>query len=450
MNQLEPDRLYIARKGSPLVVGLGEQESFVASDVAAILRYTRQVIYLEDRDAGVLTSSSLNLWDDQGRKAERAVRQITWDQATAEKSGYKHFMLKEIFEQPHVIADTLSDRISENQQKIILNGAEHLLKKEGRFPFENMTIIACGTSYHAGLVGKYWIEEMARIPVSVDLASEFRYRNPIVGEKTLMIAISQSGETADTLAALNEAKAQGAKVLAISNVTDSSIARASDEVFYTRAGPEIGVASTKAFTTQLVALLLIALHLGVTQKKLSPGFLREALASLAKVPEEMESFLKTQKISKIADKYLNSSDFLFFARGLEYPIALEGALKLKEISYIHAEGYAAGEMKHGPIALIDSKMPVVVLAPRDKTYEKVLSNMEEVRARGARVIAVGIEGDQDLERRCEDLITVPKTPWYINPLLMVLPLQLLAYYVADSKGMDVDQPRNLAKSVTVE
>jgi len=448
MNENEPDRLYVSRKGSPLVIGLGDGENFVASDVPAILAHTRRVIFLDDCDAGVVTKEKAELWNAEGRPVVRPVKQIHWNQSMAEKGGYKHFMLKEIFEQPRAIVDTLNGRISENRQKILLNGAEALLEK---FQFQNITIVACGTSYHAGMVGQYWIEEMARMPASVDLASEFRYRNPIINDKTLIIAISQSGETADTLAAITDAKSKGAKILSICNVIDSSIPRASDETIYTRAGPEIGVASTKAFTTQLVVLLLIALYLGKSRGHLKGEFLREAIESLARVPDEMERLLKSHgKIEAIADKYLNASDFLFFARGIEYPIALEGALKLKEISYIHAEGYAAGEMKHGPIALIDHRMPVVVLAPRDKTYDKVLSNVEEVRARGAKVIGIGEEGDQDLAQRCRDTIFVPKTPWYISPFLMTIPLQLLAYYIADHKGTDVDQPRNLAKSVTVE
>ncbi len=448
MNQNEPDRLYVARKGSPLVVGLGDGENFVASDVPAILAHTRRVIFLEDRDAGVIEKQRVEIWNAEGQAVARPVKQIHWNQSMAEKGGYKHFMLKEIFEQPRAIVDTLNGRISENRRRILLNGAEELLQKTD---FRNILIVACGTSYHAGMVGQYWIEEMARVPVTVDLASEFRYRNPIIDHKTLIIAISQSGETADTLAAITDAKSKGAKILSICNAIDASIPRASDQTIYTRAGPEIGVASTKAFTTQLVVLLLIALYLGKSRNHLDAEFLSEAIDALARVPDEMETALRSHaKISEIADKYQNASDFLFFARGIEYPIALEGALKLKEISYIHAEGYAAGEMKHGPIALIDHKMPVVVLAPKDKTYGKVLSNVEEVRARGARVIGIGEEGDADLAQRCRDVITVPKSPWYISPFLMTIPLQLLAYYIADHKGTDVDQPRNLAKSVTVE
>ena len=448
MNETEPDCLYVARRGSPLVIGLGDGENFIASDVSPLLAHTRRVIFLEDGDAGVVSRDGVDLWDLEGNPVTRPSRHVTWNRSMAEKGGLKHFMLKEIFDQPRAIVDTLSGRISDSRHNILLNGAEALLDK---FRFDGITILACGTSYHAGLVGKYWIEEMARIPVTVDLASEFRYRNPIIDAKTLIIAVSQSGETADTLAAVTDAKAKGAKILSICNVIDSSIPRASDETIYTRAGPEIGVASTKAFTTQLAVLLLIALHLGQVRKTLSADFLEEALNQLVKVPDEMERVLKnSKKVAEIADHYLAATDFLYFARGINYPIALEGALKLKEISYIHAEGYPAAEMKHGPIALIDPKMPVVVLAPKDKTYEKVLSNIEEVRARGAKVIGVGVAGDETLRAKCREVMTIPDAPWYINPLLMTIPLQLLAYYIADQKGTDVDQPRNLAKSVTVE
>jgi glucosamine--fructose-6-phosphate aminotransferase (isomerizing) len=449
MNQKEPDRLYIARKGSPLVVGLGDGENFVASDIPAILRYTRRVLFLEDNDFGVMTRKKVELWDASGKPVRRTIKEITWSQSMAEKDGFKHFMLKEIFEQPRAIADTLSGRVSENRQQILLNGAEKLFKGK-TFPFDKIYIVACGTSYHAGLVGKYLIEEMSRLPVMVDQASEFRYRNPILDRKTLVVAISQSGETADTLAAVNDAKKKGAKILSICNVIDSSLARMS-EPLYTHAGPEIGVASTKAFTTQLVALLLLAIFLGKKRKTISPAFVKEAVEGLVRLPRLMERFLKkNDSIEKIAEEYSDSLNFLYLGRGVNYPIALEGALKLKEISYIHAEGYAAGEMKHGPIALLDAEMPVVVLSPQDKTYEKVLSNIEEARARGAKVIAVGTQGDKQLAARSRHFIEVPKAPWYLTPFLNALPLQLLAYHIADHKGTDVDQPRNLAKSVTVE
>jgi glucosamine--fructose-6-phosphate aminotransferase (isomerizing) len=451
MNEKESDRLYIARRGSPLVVGLGEGENLVASDIPAILPYTRKVLFLEDGDVGILTRTGLELRDVEDKPVRRPTRQITWNQATAEKGGFKHFMLKEIFDQPRSIADTLTGRIAENRQRVLLNGAEKLFGANGSFPFDKIYIVACGTSYHAGLVGKYLVEEMARLPVMVDHASEFRYRNPIVDRKTLVVAISQSGETADTLAAVIDMKKQGARILSLCNVIDSSLARISHQTLYTHAGPEIGVASTKAFTTQLILLVLLALHLGRLRRTIPSSLIQEALEGLVKVPEQMERLLKVHpEILSLAKRYADSQHFLYFGRGVNYPIALEGALKLKEISYIHAEGYPAGEMKHGPIALIDEGMPVVVLAPQDKNYEKVLSNMEEVRARGAHVIAIGTQGDKHLAEKSEHLITIPKVPWYLTPLLTAIPLQLLAYYIADRKGTDVDQPRNLAKSVTVE
>ncbi len=450
LNHDEPDRLYIARKGSPLVIGLGEGENFVASDIPALLPYTRNVLFLEYEEAGVVTRDKVEIWDAEGRSLDKTPTRITWDQTMAEKGGHKHFMIKEILEQPRAIADTLSGRISdEGVSKVVLDGLDEFLEKRG--PFDSIDLIACGTSYHAGLVGKFWIEEFTRLPVNVDLASEYRYRNPILSPKKLVVAVSQSGETADTLAAILEAQKKGAGILSLCNVVGSSIARASDVTLYTRAGPEIGVASTKAFTTQLVLLLLLGLHLAECRKTLAGPEIAKCLDEVLRLPDLMGTLLKDhRRIQKIAKKYASAKGFLYFARGANYPIAYEGALKLKEISYIHAEGYAAGEMKHGPIALIDSDMPVVVLAPRDAHYEKVLSNLEEARARGARIIGVGTEGDEKLEKLCEDMVGIPEVPWYLQPLLTVIPLQLLAYYIADHKGTDVDQPRNLAKSVTVE
>ncbi len=455
LNETEPDRLYIARNGSPLVVGLGENENFVASDVSALLPHTRRVLFLEDGDDGILTQEKLSLFNEKGKKVRRSVRSITWNQVTAEKGGFKHFMKKEIFEQPRAITDTLAGRIAENKRKIFLNGMETALGFQsgtnGNFPFERIYLVACGTSYHAGLTGQYFFEEMAKIPTSAELASEFRYRNSILNKKTLVIAISQSGETADTLAAIKEARKKGARVLSVCNVIDSSIPRASHASVYTHAGPEIGVASTKAFTTQVLLVLLLALRMGHIRGFLSPGFVSEAIDALVRLPKQIEWVLRQDaEIATMAKKYANCRSFLYFGRGVGYPIALEGALKLKEISYIHAEGYAAGEMKHGPIALIERGVPVVVLVPKDKTYEKVLSNIEEVRARGANVIALGTQGDKNLASKASDVLFVPKAPWYITPILMTIPLQLLAYHTANHKGTDVDQPRNLAKSVTVE
>ena len=448
LNENEPDRLYVARNGSPLVLGRGDGENFVASDIPALLPYTRKVLFLEDGDTGIVYRDRIELQDSAGNRVLRPQRTISWNQQMAEKGGFKHFMLKEIFEQPRVISDTLSGRLAENSREILLKEADRLFGRNGSFPFNKITIVACGTSYHAGLTGRYYIENLARLPVSVDHASEFRYRGPIIDRKTLVIGISQSGETADTLAAMKLAKAEGAKLLSICNVVDSSIPRMSDVSLYTRAGPEIGVASTKAFTTQLVMLLLLALHLG-RLKGMGRKPLSEAIDALAKLPKQIDRVLKND-LAPLAAKYALATDVLYFGRGVNYPIGLEGALKLKEISYIHAEGYSAGEMKHGPIALIEHGTPVVVLCPQDKTYEKVVSNIEEVMARGAEVIAIATQGDKQIASKCRDVLYVPKARWYITPILTSVPLQLLAYHIADHKGTDVDQPRNLAKSVTVE
>lgn len=450
LSSKDPNHIYVARLGSPLVIGIGEDENYVASDVAALLPYTRKVIFLEEGDIGILSKKEVTLKNAFGERVERPEKEILWDQAMAEKSGFKHFMLKEIFEQPRVIADTLAGRL--DGRGLVLDDIEKiLLDSQGKFSFSQFHIVACGTSYHAGMVGKYVIEELARLPVTVDLASEFRYRNPILDEKTLLLTMSQSGETADTLAAMSDAKNQGAKLLTICNVMESSMTRLADQTLYMRAGPEIGVASTKAFTSQMVVLLLIGLYLGQLQKKIDRDFLLQALEGLGHLSKQVAGLLKLdQKIAALARKFSDTKDFLYLGRGIQYPIALEGALKLKEISYIHAEGYAAGELKHGPIALIEEGTPVLVLAPRDKTYEKVLSNIEEVKARGARVIALAHEGDEAIQKICDDVILIPKSPWYLAPILFSIPLQLFAYHVADHKGTDVDQPRNLAKSVTVE
>ncbi len=448
-NEEEPGRLYLARKGSPLVVGFGRGEFFVASDIPALLPYTRRVLFLEDGDWGVVDTKELRLYDASGKMVRRAAREVTWSQAMAEKGGHKHFMLKEILEQPRAIADTLSGQISDCRRKVHLNGAEDLMG--GRFPFNKIYLIACGTSYHAALVGQYYLEEMTGLMVRAELASEFRYRSPVIDKKTLLVAISQSGETADTLGAVHEAKRRGAKILSICNVVDSSLSRGSHAALYTHAGPEIGVASTKAFTTQLLLLLLLALRIGQAVGRLTPSQMREVVECLSRLPQLMGKILRDgERIAELAAEYADRSHFLYLARGVNYPIALEGALKLKEISYIHAEGYAAGEMKHGPIALIDPDLPVVVLAPQDATYEKMVSNVEEVRARGGDLIALVTQGDKHLASKCRRVITIPKVPWYLTPILLTLPLQQLAYYIADHRGTDVDQPRNLAKSVTVE
>ncbi|NMC74451.1 MAG: glutamine--fructose-6-phosphate transaminase (isomerizing) [Geobacteraceae bacterium] len=445
----EPGVLIAAKLGSPMVIGLGAEEYFVASDIPAILSHTREMVFMEDGELVVFRDGRAAFSTIAGRPLEKKPRHIDWSPLMAEKGGYKHFMLKEIFEQPRAIRDTLAGRLVEEHGDVFLNTIG--LSGEELRAVDRICIVACGTSWHAALVGKFLIEDRCRIPVEVDIASEFRYRKPILNDRTLVILISQSGETADTLAALREGKARGARNIAICNVVDSSIARESNGVIYTHAGPEIGVASTKAFITQLVALYLFTIHLGRTLGTIDRDTGRTMIASLIQLPGLVEETLKTNgEIERIARTYLHASDFLYLGRGITYPIALEGALKLKEISYIHAEGYPAGEMKHGPIALIDENMPVVVLAPHSESYEKTVSNMEEVIARGGRVIALCTDGDEALPKKAESSIRIPPCPDDLTPVLLAVPLQLLAYHVAVMKGTDVDQPRNLAKSVTVE
>ena len=445
----EKDKMIAARKESPLILGLGQGEHFVASDIPAILPYTRRMIFLEDGEMVVLGEDSFRISTLWGEERKRAPKNILWDPVTAEKGGYKHFMLKEIFEQPRAITDTIRGRISLEVGDVSLqeSGLTPKVLKEIR----RVVIIACGTSYHAALVGKFMIEEIARMPVEVDLGSEFRYRDPLIGPQDLLLAISQSGETTDTLAAFREGKEKKARTLAICNVVDSSLARQSEGLFYTHAGPEIGVASTKAFTCQIVGLFLLAIRLGLTRETLTPKGAKDLLESLAKVPHQAQKVLElNEPIADLSKKYMNARDFLYLGRGVNYPIALEGALKLKEISYIHAEGYPAGEMKHGPIALIDEEVPVVVLAPKGKTYEKILSNIEEVRARGGKVIALANPGSEEIASKVKDVLWIPESHHLLMPILFNIPLQLLAYNIAVLKGTDVDQPRNLAKSVTVE
>ena len=449
VNAREPRMLVAARKESPLILGLGEGEYFLASDIPAILPYTRKVIFLEDYDLVVIKDDHYLLLDREGHKIERVVNQINWSPAMAEKAGYKHFMQKEIFEQPRALIDTFRGRIDPDQGEVILE--EIRLTPEDLRGLNKIFLVACGTSYHAAMVGKTIMESLCRVPVEVDLGSEFRYRRPLVDDKTLLIPISQSGETADTRAGLSAGKELGAKTLAIVNAVGSSIARDAGSVFYTHAGPEIGVASTKAFTTQLVALYLIALFLARRLGRLGREEVRMRLAELLKLPTWVQETLdRDQEIRELAKRYMNAYNFLYLGRSLHYPIALEGALKLKEISYIHAEGYAAGEMKHGPIALIDEKMPVVVLATRSPVLEKVQGNIEEVAARGGRIIALTEADNYQVRERVESVITVPDVPLELSPIVLVVPLQLLAYHIADLRGTDVDQPRNLAKSVTVE
>jgi glucosamine--fructose-6-phosphate aminotransferase (isomerizing) len=446
----EPDKLVAARKHSPLAIGLGKGEFFIASDIPAILGHTREVFFLEDGEMAVLTREGVKITDLAGKLRSKEIKKVLWNLVMAEKSGYKHFMLKEIYEQPRAIWDTFRGRISEDTGNIIL--LENMeIDEESIKGLEKIFIVACGTSWHAALVGKYIIEELSGIPVEIDIGSEFRYRDPLIDEKALLIAISQSGETADTIAAIEEAKKKGAKIISICNVMDSTITRESDEVIYTHAGPEIGVASTKAFTTQIVALYQLAILLGRLKKTLSDEKARELIKDLVKIPEQVESILdQDEYIEEISRIYSDRNDFLYLGRGINYPIALEGALKLKEISYIHAEGYPAGEMKHGPIALIDESMPIVVIAPKDRTYEKIVSNIEEVKARDGIVVALTTEGNQALEDKANHTLFIPATSYYLEPILYVIPLQLLAYHIAVRRGCDVDQPRNLAKSVTVE
>ncbi|MCL5965716.1 MAG: glutamine--fructose-6-phosphate transaminase (isomerizing) [Deltaproteobacteria bacterium] len=449
LSEKEPGTIVGARLNCPMVVGVGEGETFLASDLPPLLSHTRKVIFLEDGEMVVAGPDGARFTDFSGNPRRRDPQRIDWSPVMAEKGGFRHFMLKEIHEQPRAILDTLAGRVHPESGEIFFETLPLTSAQMGA-P-KKVLLVACGTSYHAGLVGKFMIEELARLPVEVDLGSEYRYRDPVVEKGTLCVAISQSGETADTLAGLREAKAKGAVSVSICNVVSSTIARESDGVIYTHAGPEIGVASTKAFTTQLAALYLLGLCLGQAAGRLSVPIIARHLIDLSEVPRKIEEVLKRDaEIQRIAKKYKDAPDFLYLGRGISYPIALEGALKLKEISYIHAEGYPAGEMKHGPIALIDERMPVLVLCAKGDTYEKTLSNLEEARTRGGRVIAVGTEGDDHLAEKAEDILLLPPCGRLTLPILEVVPLQLLAYHMAVLKGTDVDQPRNLAKSVTVE
>jgi glucosamine--fructose-6-phosphate aminotransferase (isomerizing) len=444
----EPGTIIAAKQGPPLVIGVGDGENIVASDAAPLLAYTRNIIYLEDGEYAIVDDKKVELFGKNDVAIKREPKKILWDAVAAEKEGYRHYMLKEIHEQSRAVRDTFTGRMFEESGEIYFNDLQFTAKEWSKF--KRVHIVACGTSWHAGLVGKFLLEDAARIPIEVDYGSEYRYRNPIVDENTLVIGVTQSGETADTIAGMQEAKKKGAKLISICNVIGAAATRMSDGVIYTNAGPEIGVASTKAFTTQLAAFYLLALYIRQLRGE-DKQDIRYAMHEMSVIPHKIETLLKQEKhIERLANKYHNSQDFLFLGRGVHYPIALEGALKMKEISYIHAEGYPAGEMKHGPIALIDENLPIVAIATHTPVYDKVLSNLQEAKARDGKLIVICDQGDEAVKRLADDVIEIPWSVEPLQPILTVIPTQLLAYYIALRRGCDVDQPRNLAKSVTVE
>lgn len=444
----EPDKVVAVRKDSPLIVGLGEGENFIASDIPALLKYTRKMHLIENDEVVLLTKDKVKIFNELGQEMDREIFHVTWDAEAAEKEGYEHFMKKEIHEQPKGVSETLLRRLDKDEN-IVLDGIK--LTKADLENINKVYIVACGTAYHAGLVGRYAIEKFAKIPVEVDVASEFRYRDPFVDDKTLFIAVSQSGETLDTLAALREAKRKGARILSIVNVVGSSVARESHDVFYTWAGPEIAVASTKAYTTQLVAMYLVALHMAMTKESMSKDRYNEIIAELKTMSGKVQQILDDYtKIQFLADGQFNNEDVFFMGRGLDVHVAHEGSLKLKEISYINSFAIAAGELKHGTIALIEDGTLVVALATQDHLYDKMLSNIQEVRARGAYVVGVAKEGNKEIEKTADVVLYIPDTMDELTPILSVIPLQLFAYYIAVARGCDVDKPKNLAKSVTVE
>ena len=447
--QKEPKKLVAARKDSPLVVGLGENEYFLASDIPAILNHTRQAYILNDGEVAILMAEGVQVLDCWGLPVDKPIFEVEWDAVAAEKGGYDHFMLKEIHEQPKALQDTLTGRITADNRRIQLS--EVTLNSQQIRDIRKVIIVACGTAYHAGFVGKYVIEKLARIPVEVDIASEFRYRDPLLDGHTLVVVVSQSGETADTLAALREAKQKGAWVLAITNVVGSSVSREADDVLYTWAGPEIAVASTKAYTTQLICMYLLGLYLAQVRETVRPGEIEQIINNLRQLPQQVQTILDRERVIKeLAEKYAQVENCFFIGRGLDYAVAMEGSLKLKEISYIHAEAYAAGELKHGTLALIVAGIPVLALATQEELFEKTMSNVKEVKARDATVIGLAFEGNEEIHKSVDEVIYIPRTHAVLASALAVIPLQLLAYYAAVARGTDVDQPRNLAKSVTVE